>query len=102
MTMQGLMQDWPLTVDRIIDHAAAADIVQTSTDATGGFCLEALRPGAYELRTQRIGYRQHRRPVQMRPDAIDTLRIQLPQHRVTPCDDYFLPLPPTDRRPPRR
>ena len=52
-------------------------LANVQTDSAGGFVLEDLAPGAYELRARSILHRPATLPVRVRAGATDTLGVRL-------------------------
>jgi hypothetical protein len=79
-TIQGRLLDsetgepLPSATMSLLDEDGAR-LTGTQTDAAGSFELSAARPGAYQLRAERIGYRTATAPA-MELDAGDTLRVE--------------------------
>jgi hypothetical protein len=52
------------------------------TDSTGGFSFSDVRPGAYRLRTTRVGYRESRGALHLSADSVVQLELKMAVARV--------------------
>jgi hypothetical protein len=53
------------------------------SDDRGGFVLGRVPPGHYQLLVRRIGYRQFSQALDARAGAVDTVRVRLPEDKMT-------------------
>jgi hypothetical protein len=54
----------------------------SSTDQFGGFVVERVPPGSYDLLVRKIAYQPYAAPHSMRAGVVDTLRLQIREHHI--------------------
>jgi len=55
----------------------------TYSDDRGGFVLGRVPPGHYEMLVRRIGFKQFSQALDARARVVDTVRVRLPEDRMT-------------------